>query len=320
MKALWITLNNSTRSKQLSLLLNVPVKIYHIERPAILRHSVALFWAIAVLFRCRPKIIYTQYSFILQCAIYLYRAFFRKTIVIVDFHNKALARQVNLPLIGALHERIKRKTIGIAKIGITTNNKTLHKLNGYLDDTHILPDPLPNIAATGKYDFHAPEKCNITYVSSFAVDEPHQLVYDTAKRMAGTHNFYVTGRLPSNFIRTPSIPDNVFFTNFLADEDYYSLLASSNAIVCLTTEETILQCAIYESLVLNSHVIANDSELNRDTFGDSVLYTTLKPLSLQEAIIKIISAEKTTHIQQFISTHTQQVDHKLAVLKHYLAV
>jgi len=310
--AIWVTLNNSTRSKQLSGKLGIPVKIYGIESPAIIRHGFAFFWSVGVLFKNRPAIIYTQYSFILQCAIFLYQLIFRKTIVIADFHNKALLRSVSLPILGQIHETVKRKTIKISRLGIVTNEYMLEPLRKYVAKTAILPDPLPDIKIQNdKSKLIDGNKVNVTYVSSFAVDEPHHLIYSVASRFVDSHVFYVTGRINNMNDVPEGLPQNIVFTDYLSDREYHSLVRDSDAVVCLTSEPEILQCAIYESIMLNSTIIVNESEINRSVFGDCLIYTELNEQNLSKAISQVGLHDKYQSISLFKKRYSEEFSDRI---------
>ena len=318
MDMIWLSMNNSLRSKTLAAQLNAEFKLYNIIRPNFLRHFLVVFWGLAVLVRNRPKVILSQYSFMLQVVIACYAIFQPKTKIIIDFHNKALGRSVNIPILNQIFRKIKSWTIRSATCAVTTNSLTAKKAQKYISNIFILPDSLPQIKASDHYSFFDSNKINVVFVSSFALDEPHDLIYEVANKLIDTHDFYITGKKPVFFRKklNKTLSENVHFTGYLESDAYYSLIQDCDIVLCLTTEEDILQCGIYEGLVLGKCIISNNSNLNRSFFNDSIQYTELDLKSLYQNLLHYKHPRSET-IKSWLENHRIQTAKTINKISSY---
>ncbi len=104
------------------------------------------------------------------------------------------------------------------------------------------------------YDFD-PGEFHITVVSTFAGDEPLELVIESACRLPG-FRFYITGDTglaKKGFLE--SAPSNVVFTGYLNGNDYWNQLYSSQAILTLTTNPYSLVAGGIEGMYIGKPLI-----------------------------------------------------------------
>jgi glycosyltransferase involved in cell wall biosynthesis len=124
----------------------------------------------------------------------------------------------------------------------------------------------------------------ITVVNTFARDEPLSEVLEAARQELDVQ-FLVTGRKPmSPSAIVSSAPSNVRFTDFLPNDEYYRLLASSHAVVCLTTRNFTMQRGACEALSLARPIITSDWPLLRTHFRMGTVHVDNTAASIAEGI------------------------------------
>jgi hypothetical protein len=300
---IWITLNNSIRSKSLAKLFSANPVVFNIERPFFIRHTVAPFWVVFQLIKYRPKTIYSQYSFSLQVILAIYKLLVPGVTLTTDFHNKALQRSLKAPVAKDILSVIKRISIGHSNFNIISNSAIPFPYRIRENNLYYLPDPLPEVVA--------PEKEQGDYVimiTSFADDEPIDLYLDVIRKNPDI-NFVMTGHCPAEIKKTASGMPNLSLPGFLPRSDYIKLLGNSLCAVCMTTSSDTLQCGIYETIVLSVDAIANNSEVNKSCFGDSIHYSDLSADSLSMSLAELpgIKNRLMRSRDAFIQQHSERV-------------
>lgn len=115
-------------------------------------------------------------------------------------------------------------------------------------------------------------KFNIAVVNTFAPDEPLTEILAAAAELPEVQ-FYVTGKLKN---ASPALlahaSANVHFTDFLPDAEYYGLLASVDAVMCLTTRDNTMQRGACEALSLGKPIITSNWALLRDYFQQGTVH------------------------------------------------
>lgn len=278
---IWITWNNSTRSQELSKYFDLKLLNYDKGSPPLHRHISASFATFYSLFRYRPQKIICQYSFLLLIILNIYKIIFRKTKILADCHNKALKRSINIPLLHSIFWATKKWSFRNIE-GIIITNQGLYGFAEKLNkNIYILGDPIPDFST--RLNLHPNNGSKkVVFISSYAKDEPHDLVINTANRLQGT-NFFITGLPPRDFLKKENT-DNITITGFLDKEEYIKLLLDADTILSLSTEKEILQCSTYEAISLEKPTIVADSDTARNTFGECVIYSHLSTEDLIKSI------------------------------------
>lgn len=125
---------------------------------------------------------------------------------------------------------------------------------------------------------------NMTFISTFTRDEPLE-AFLCAARQVQDMQFYVTGRLKdANPTLIGRAPKNVLFTDFLSNSDYVGLLAASDAVICLTTEDHTMQRGAYEAVYLGKPVITSNFEILRESFPSGTVHVDNTPNDIAEGI------------------------------------
>jgi len=282
MEKIWITWNDSTRSRSISSCLGLELSIFDGSRNPLIRHTNAALRTVQLLIKKKPDVVVCQYSFLLLIILSIYRSVNKKTLLIADCHNKALKRSIDLPIVRSIFSKLKAWSFKNTDYVIITNSK-LHPIASKLNkNLIILKDPLPDLAKDTNPIQSKKNEHLVTFVSTFASDEPHDLVIDTAKQCSNCI-FYITGSPPNEFDLS-ILPENVVLTGFLDQVEYIRLISESDAVLSLSKEKNILQCSTYEAISLDTPCITNDTETNREAFKDAVIYTDLSKESLKNSI------------------------------------
>jgi glycosyltransferase involved in cell wall biosynthesis len=79
--------------------------------------------------------------------------------------------------------------------------------------------------------------------------------------------FHVTGDPGRPAAHLPEhVPTNVRFTGFLPDREYYALMASSQAVMCLTTRDHTMQRGACEALWMGKPIVTSRWPLLQEYF------------------------------------------------------
>jgi glycosyltransferase involved in cell wall biosynthesis len=125
---------------------------------------------------------------------------------------------------------------------------------------------------------------NMTFISTFTRDEPLEAFLSAASQVPDVQ-FYVTGRLgDANSKTLKQAPENVTFTDFLNNSDYVGLLAASDAVICLTTEDHTMQRGAYEAVYLGKPVITSKFDILRMSFPKGTVHVENNSKDIAEGI------------------------------------
>lgn len=128
---------------------------------------------------------------------------------------------------------------------------------------------------------------NITVVNSFGPDEPLSEILAVAEKMTDIH-FYITGRLKNSRLeQIANAPRNVTFTDFLPNDRYYALMASSQAVLCLTTRNHTMQRGACEALWMGKPVITSDWPLLREYFYQGTVHVDNTTQGIEAGILNL---------------------------------
>ena len=285
-KRIWITWHYAARSRNLAKELNLELHEFQIVFNKLVRHTISPLWTVWILAKSRPKVVYLQYSFLLLLIVDFYKLLFSNKIMIVaDCHTKALRRCVNGFLAGPFW-KLKKFSFKHIDLAIVSNKgmiKDIEKLNcAYM----ILPDKIPGHISVNK----SPKPYTYcVYVSSFAVDEPFEEIFEVAQLLGPNIKLFWTGKIPHHHISGINIPENINFTGYLSFEDYYNLIGNADAVLALTTESDCLQSGAYEALGIGIPMVVSDTEALRAYFGNAALYTSHNPDMIAKSIKEIIN-------------------------------
>lgn len=148
----------------------------------------------------------------------------------------------------------------------------------------VLPDPI--------VDYERGEPCelggefNVVVVSTFADDEPLEIVLEAANRLPET-DFYITGDFERSSSRLlVNTPQNFHLTGFLPYDRYVGLLIAADVVADLTTRDQTLLCGAFEAVSLGRPLIVSDWPILQRYFNSGVVHVTNTPEGLCEGIRK----------------------------------
>ena len=231
-----------------------------------------------LLFRKRPSIVFVQSPPSLAVLfVYVYCALTDSRYVI-DAHSAALL----LPVWTRprwLHSFLARRAV----VTIVTNEHFQHMIHGWGGRAFILRDIPTTFTQAGSYPLNG--QFNVAVVNTFSGDEPLREILEAAAGLDGVH-FFVTGK-KSNADRQilAGAPSNVYFTDFLPRESYYALLASSQAVMCLTTRDHTMQRGACEALSLGKPIITSRWPTLREYFYKGTVHVDNTVTGIRQGVL-----------------------------------
>jgi len=180
-----------------------------------------------------------------------------------------------------------------ASVNIVINKEQQTLLNQkYKIRSIVLEDPIPDftdlLLSAGNqvgYNLEQDAILNVAFISSFAYDEPLQIVFDAASELPGIY-FYITGD-SKNADEKLLIkkPDNVIITGFLEYDIYIDLLRKADVIMDLTTESTSMVAGAYEAVALEQPLILTNWLPLKRYFNKGTIYIDNSSDDIRKAVM-----------------------------------
>jgi glycosyl transferase family 4 len=234
----------------------------------------------------RPAVLLVQSpSMVLAVLCVLLRPWFGFKLVF-DAHNEAVEPYLHpSAAVRAVTYWLLRKADRV----IVTNGQLATIVARHRGKPISLPDPPPKPPHAAVRPL--PGSFRVTVISTFAGDEPLPAVLSAARalREPGFH-FFVTGN-PAKLDPSlrDAIPDNVTLTGFLAEPDYWSLLASSDAVLDLTTMDNCLVCGAYEAIAVDKPLVLSANAASIETFSGFAQFADNTAEGTQAALVRLRS-------------------------------
>ncbi len=178
-----------------------------------------------------------------------------------------------------------------AAITIVTNSFLADIVEHNGGKATILPDPLPQMVngeiVAGKKKECCRDVFIVTFVCSYAIDEPYLEVFKASALLPSNIKIYATGNernLEMNERRFAQ-KCNIVFTGFLDEEAYIDQLCNSNCIMVLTHFNDCMVCGAYEGVALKTPLILSDSPVLRNWFERGVVFTENNSIEIANAIL-----------------------------------
>lgn len=264
-KIVWISWERHRRTRSIADAMNIQLFEFCSRQGRWLRHPRFLLRTIWTLLRERPDVLVVQNpSLVLTLLAICLRPLLRYRLA-VDAHNAGIYPcEVSHRKYRALYPLLHRQ----ADLTIVTNSALADIVarNGGLPLVLIDPLPVfPRVVGTSTRTGVSPAR--VTFICTFAGDEPVEEVFRAAAQLLGEIELRVTGNVSAHrhtFKADP--PDNVIFTGFLPDDEFVSLLSDSDCIIDLTTLPDCLVCGAYEAASLRVPMVLSKSSANQQTF------------------------------------------------------
>ncbi len=258
---LWVAWERHRRSRELASRLGVELRELLASSPYLLRVAALSARTLALLLRRRPRLLIVQNPSLVLTALAVAARPALGYALVVDRHsNFKLGRLPSRAPKWRLFHALSRMTVRRADLTIVTNDHLADLVAAWGGRPFVLPDAVPSLdlATPGR----PTRRPTVVCVCSHGTDEPLAEVLAAARLARSRPMIQVTGDpRRADPALVASAPDNVSFTGFLPEPEYQSLLASSDAVLCLTTQPHTLLCGAYEAVAAGRPLIVSDQEV-----------------------------------------------------------
>lgn len=306
-KAAWITWERQLRNRSMASRLAIPLFEIQLPKSRISRYPLGFLKTAGVIWRERPKAVVAQNPSVILCvSLLLLRIVFRFRLVIDAHYGGVIAYNGN-----GFFQWLIDSCNRYADMVIVTNQGHADLVRGIGGTPFICPDPLPDLSEHQGINDSSTEPSGgakkIFYISSFDVDEPLDVIIETANAFAEKGcEVYISG----NYKKTGLNPEDhpaINLMGFVSEEEFYQTLFSADVCVDLTTNEDCLVCGAYESLQANVPVVLSDTPSQRHYFKDAAIYTNNQPADVIEQVMGVL-ADLPTHQQRIALWKSWAVD------------
>jgi glycosyltransferase involved in cell wall biosynthesis len=284
-KSLWITWEYQARNRSLSRWFEAELLEIVVPGRRLPRYVTSIRRTVRALRKRRPALLFVQSPSIVLALLSVTVGRLWTSRVIVDAHNGGIfplegrSRALNL-----VYWLILRQ----ADVVLVSNAELKNALA--MPQVEVLPDPLP-------YDIHdsphghpdvrqdTPRPLKVTYITSWAADEPYHEVIEAARLLLDGFIVQATGRPPTELPRK-NLPQNFRLLGFLSDVDYHAELCRSDVLLVLTNRPSCLTCGAYEAIALEKPLILSSSTALEDYFGDGAIYTKNRASAIRDAVAR----------------------------------
>jgi len=269
-RACFLTWIEHRRTRELSRRLNIPLFELVSAHRGIRRYLELIPRTVRLLLRQRPPVVVVQSPSIVLAAL---AVVLRRAIgyqLIIDAHNEAVEPFLHrsAPILA-----VTRWLLRCADRVIVTNDQLAQAVTQHKGTPLVLTDPLPIAPQTNPRD--ACDNFRVAVISTYADDEPLEEIIGAAAAAGSEFRFFITGnpqKLAESVRR--SLPANLTVTGFLNESDYWNLLASSDAVLDLTTMDNCLVCGAYEAIAAGTPLVLSDNAASVSTFRDFAEFTS----------------------------------------------
>jgi len=296
-KAIWITWHEHRRTRSLVSWLGTPVFVYDDHRP-VQRNIVGPLWAIGVLMKQKPDVVFTHFSFLLQFTIMIYKYLFRfgRVTVISDCHNKALKREISGPFNG-LFLRFKKALFWGVDLIIVTNTSLVPLAKKMCQNAVVLRDPLTDWQGEDQEIRNSGlvNEGHVLFICSFDKDEPVDLIFESAFAIAKDlgRKVVISGKVPTRLVPNKIMAHNgISLPGYMPLKQYKETLFTAAAVVVLTEDTDCLVCGAFESLGASRPTILSDTAGLKECFMDSAVYSMHTPSDIVEKVRLAIGSPK----------------------------
>lgn len=116
------------------------------------------------------------------------------------------------------------------------------------------------------------ERYGITYVNTFAGDEPIDVILEAAPLVPDVH-FYITGdrkRAKPHYLQ--NTPENVIFTDYLYFDDYWNQLNASRGVMVLTVREYSLAAGAQDAMSIGKPLLLSNQPALTEYFEKGAIF------------------------------------------------
>ena len=288
-KCIFLSWEQHRRTREISEFFGISLFEIVSDRNAIIRYYQSIKESVQVIRAHRPKVLLVQNPSIILSVLAVWLKRLSGYRLVVDAHNEAINPFIlrkslidKLGILSIILKYIQRK----ADLTIITNKGTEAAIKQNGGVPFILPDKIPcmDISASTKT-----KKNSITFICSYAVDEPVAEVIKAAGKMPDSVTIYITGNY-KKWVLLDIIepPPNVVFTGFLSDAEYESRLQLSDVIMDFTTEENCLVCGAYEAVAMQKPLITSNTKALKKYFYKGTYHINHTPDEIAVAALRAL--------------------------------
>lgn len=288
-KRLWITWEVQRRNRSMSQMLGAQLHEIVFEASAWCRYPVLIVRTIALIWRVRPEIIFSQNPSLVLAGLSVTIGKFLNTPVVIDAHNAGM-----FPLEGKSKVlNVLAKYINNGAASVIVSNV---KLQAYIEENggsaYVIPDPIPTIECKKSVEM-TEDIFKVVFVCSWAEDEPYMEVIAAAHGVASSVRIYITGNSKGRHVVTDGeLPENIELTGFLSIDEYEALLCACDAVMVLTTREDCLVCGAYEGVAVEKPLILSNTASLKQYFNQGSVYTENIESKICEAINSVVTSNE----------------------------
>jgi len=272
-KRVWLTWETQPRNKELAQAFGCDYG--HIVREGVggvRRYIYGAVDTFVYLLKGRYQTLFVQCPSVVLCLLVSLYATVTRKVFVIDCHNIVLDQAG----VGGVTRKVVSFIFRQADYVIVSNSALVPRVKRLGGVPLVLPDKLPMVKGGSLPPAYSDCKAPlITFVCSFASDEPIDEFISAALLVEFDFTLFVTGKRSSaeklGLLKYES--DKVIFTDYLKKRDYDALIASSDILVVLTTRDDCLVCGAYEALSISTPAILSDTQVLRECFPSAFYYT-----------------------------------------------
>ena len=249
-----------------------------------MKYPVHVWRTVRTLLRHRPRIVFVQSPPTVAVWLVAMYAALRGARFVIDHHSDAFER-ARWTRPRWLNRLVARR----AAAAFVTDEHWARRLRQDGVRVMVVPDaPTNHDAAPGRHPGLVQDSFNIAVVNTWAVDEPLNAVLQAADSLPDV-TFHVTGGVARHEETVANAPPNVRFTDFLPQPEYIRLLASADAVACMTTRDHTMQRGACEALSLGRPILTSDWPLLRDYFSAGTIHVDGSAAGICSGITRLMA-------------------------------
>lgn len=286
MRAVWITWEKQRRNKSMAAAVGASLHELEYKGNALARYWVLGRKTVRIVRQAQPDVIFFQNpSLVLAALVTLLKVLsITRARTVGDFHNAGVYPPVAQFLVPWM--------VRNSDLTIVSNRNLESAITAFGGKAIAIPDPIPHMdEAHIRNPSAGSSRFDVFFICSWAPDEPIANVLHAAQILENDHAdivIAITGRpkLERAGWEGP-VPRNVNLTGFLSDHEFEQRLASSSAVLDLTTRPDCMVCGAYEAVSAQVPMIVSDNGPTRAYFHKGALYTDNSAQSIAQLILEM---------------------------------
>lgn len=149
------------------------------------------------------------------------------------------------------------------------------------------------------------DRFTVTLISTFAADEPIELVLGAAERLSEVSFFILGDTALAKRGLLAKAPGNVMFPGYLSGDDYWNLLDSSQAVMVLSTDHYSLSSGAVEGMALGKPLILSKQPALTNYFSKGAVFVDNSVESIVNGVQTVQDREHYL-VQQILELATEK--------------